>query len=317
MTWSLTPLAVFVQSIDASIDGSIYVVGHAGNDGHVAKLGPDGEWDWSFAAAAPTNGADKVVDVVALDDGGAIILIDASHDMTVTPVTGSGEFSTTGDTSTLVRIAADGSFVWHQEMTETTPVSQELSLSADQQTVVALAVGGNTMHVEAFNADIGASIWTRSISGSGTIDSVWGHTELAVNNAGTVVVSFPFYGGTYVVDNVAYDSTSMGNSANGAMQSLFAAFNIVDGSTDWVSYTQKLSSNTTTQAEAQIFELEAAGDKFLATMLVAEGDGTVRFITVTALICSIRITGMSLSVVCTGSWVEKLDFRPATASVTF
>jgi uncharacterized repeat protein (TIGR02543 family) len=321
---------IFTQSIAAALDGSVYVVGgfnsydaspnpavfgstslyNAGGtdyEGYVAKLGPDGVWDWAFRAGAIYSGEDRVVDVVALDDGGAIVLIDASYDMTVSPVTGSGEFSTTGDTSVLVRVAADGSFVWHKEMTGSIPVSQELSLSADQQTVVALAVGGDTIHVEAFNASTGASIWTRSIEGSGTIDSVWGHMELAVNNAGTVVASWSFYGGTYVVDNVVYDSTYGNNEANGAMQSLFAAFDITDGSTDWVAYTRKSSTGFTTQAEAHMFELEAAGDKFLAVMLVGEGDGIVQLLDGNGAV-DLQYWDYGYVVVelsDTGSWVEK------------
>ena len=127
---------IYAQSIAASPDGSVYVVGSfnsydspikpavfgstslyntAGTEyeGYVAKIGPDGVWDWAFRAgnSASSSPDDAVVDVVALDDGGAIILIDAAYNMTVSPITGSGEFSTTGDTSTLVRLAADGSFM--------------------------------------------------------------------------------------------------------------------------------------------------------------------------------------------------------------
>ena len=296
---------IFIQSIAASLDGSVYVVGgfnsydaspnpavfgstslyNAGGtdyEGYAAKIGPDGVWDWAFRAGSTASGEDRVVDVVALDDGGAVVLIDASYDMTVSPVTGSGEFSTTGDTSVLVRVAADGSFVWHQEMAGSIPVSQELSLSADQQTVVALAVNGSNknLYVEAFNVSTGASIWDRVIQkGTGEFGSTaWQHMELAVNNAGTVVVSFSYYGGSYILDYVSYDSTSMGNSATGAWHSMFAAFDITDGSTDWVASTRMNASNGSTHAEAQMFELEPAGDKFLAVMLVEPVNGTVNFI---------------------------------------
>ena len=92
-------------NIAATPDGSVYVAGKyehtavwgdiqltaSTEAGYLAKVGADGVWDWVVDAkdSASCCSSSQVEDVVALDDGSAIFLIDAGYDMGFTnPVTG-------------------------------------------------------------------------------------------------------------------------------------------------------------------------------------------------------------------------------------
>ncbi|NCW10031.1 MAG: hypothetical protein EBW40_09860, partial [Gammaproteobacteria bacterium] len=294
-------------NIAATPDGSVYVAGKyehtavwgdiqltaSTEAGYLAKVGADGVWDWVVDAKDVNSWGDsQVEDVVALDDGSAIFLIDAGYDMGFTnPVTGVAEtFSTTGDTSIVARIAADGTFMWFKELTGSPEHPFSLALSADQTSVVAVAAettwDTSNIFVEGFNASTGASEWTDTISFA---DGGSRHTSyrprVAANEAGLAVVSFPYSNGSAVVNGVSYNSEDNNNQGNGAEQTIFAAYDISDPQTagvEWVARTRKSSTANvlgSTEAIAGIYSLAASGNNFLALMKVlgASSNGTVDF----------------------------------------
>ena len=294
-------------NIAASPDGSVYVAGKYRNTavwgdiqltssteaGYLAKVGPDGVWDWVVDAKDVNSWGDsQVEDVVALDDGSAIFLVDAGYDMGFTnPVTGVAEtFSTAGDTSIVARIAADGTFMWFKELTGSPEHPFSLALSADQASVVAVtSVTTSTtsaISIEGFNASTGVSEWTDTISfTSGAERHSSYRPRVAANDAGLAVVSFPYYNGNAVVNGVSYNSEDNNNQSNGASQTIFVAYDISDPQTagvDWVARTRKSATDNvggSTEARAGLHNLAASGNNFLALMYVLGGssNGTVDF----------------------------------------
>ena len=293
-------------NIAASPDGSVYVAGKyehtavwgdiqltsSTEAGYLGKLGPDGVWDWVVNAKDSDSccSSSQVEDVVALDDGSAIFLIDAGYDMGFTnPVSGAAAtFSTTGDTSTVARIAADGTFMWFKELTGSPEHPFSLALSADQTSVVAVAASTTwanaDMRIEGFDTATGVSEWADIISFSGGERSThW--PQVAVNDADLAVMSFSYYNGSAIVDGVSYDSEDNNNQGNGAAQTIFVAYDISDPQTagvDWVARTRKSSTVNvlgSTEARSGLHNLAASGNNFLALMKVLGGssNGTVDF----------------------------------------
>ena len=292
-------------NIAASPDGSVYVAGKYRytatwgsiqlssykEAGYLAKLGPDGVWDWVVDAKdnASCCSSSQVEDVVALDDGSAIFLIDAGFSMGFTnPVTGAAEtFSTTGDTSIVARIAADGTFMWFKELHGSPDNPFSLALSADGSTVVAIAShspsASSTIQVEAINSATGSSEWLVGnivLSAGATRGSFL--PQVAINDSGTAVVSLSYSGGDVVVNGVSYNSKDNNNVGNGAHQTIFVAYDISTSNVEWVSRTRKSATvnvGGSSEATAGFHNLAASGDNFLVLMNVLSGssNGTVDF----------------------------------------
>ena len=295
------------SNIAASPDGSVYVAGRykdtatwgsiqlssSKEAGYLAKLGPDGVWDWVVDAKShidyPTPSL--VRDVVALDDGSAIFLIDAGSDMGFTnPVTGVAEtFSTTGNTSIVARIAADGTFMWFKELHGSPNYPLSIALSADGSTAVVIAVdysatASSPIQVEAINSATGSSEWVvgNIVFSSGAGRASFFLPQVAINDSGTAVVSFVYYGGDVVVNGVPYNSKANNNTGNGAHQSIFVAYDISTSNVEWVSRTRKSATvnvGGSNEATAGFYDIAASGDNFLVLMKVLDGDsnGTVDF----------------------------------------
>ena len=295
------------SNIAASPDGSVYVAGKyrdtatwgsiqlssSQEAGYLAKLGPDGVWDCIVGAKSHNDypPPSLVRDVVALDDGSAIFLIDAGSDMGFTnPVTGAAEaFSTTGNTSIVARIAADGTFMWFKELHGSPNYPLSIALSADGSTAVAIAVDysatkSSPIQVEAINSATGSSEWVvgNIVFSAGAGRASFFLPQVAINDSGTAVVSFAYSGGDVVVNGVPYNSKDNNNTGNGAHQTIFVAYDISTSNVEWVSRTRKSATvnvGGSSEATAGFYDIAASGDNFLVLMKVLDGDsnGTVDF----------------------------------------
>ena len=295
------------SNIAASPDGSVYVAGKyrdtatwgsiqlssSQEAGYLAKLGPDGVWDWVVDAKSHNDypPPSLVRDVVALDDGSAIFLIDAGSDMGFTnPVTGAAEaFSTTGNTSIVARIAADGTFMWFKELHGSPNYPLSIALSADGSTAVVIAVDYSAtksapIQVEAINSATGSSEWVvgNIVFSAGAGRASFFLPQVAINDSGTAVVSFAYSGGDVVVNGVPYNSKDNNNTGNGAHQTIFVAYDISTSNVEWVSRTRKSATvnvGGSSEATAGFYDIAASGDNFLVLMKVLDGDsnGTVDF----------------------------------------